>query len=89
MDALKTMVHYPFSQYFLQLQRNHFIAITAQYSYACRLQKKNGYVKSLRGKAESFLQSSNHKHVIQMLLLQGLNLWLFYQLLCSITSIVD
>jgi hypothetical protein len=27
--------------------------------------------------------------VIQMLLLQGLSLWLFYQLLCSITSILD
>ena len=87
--GLCMIVYYPFAQYFSQLQCNHFIAITAQYSYARRLQKKNGYMKSLRGKAENFLQNSNHKHVIQMLLLQGLSLWLFYQLLCSITSILD
>uniref|UniRef100_A0A0A9DZG6 Uncharacterized protein n=1 Tax=Arundo donax TaxID=35708 RepID=A0A0A9DZG6_ARUDO len=53
------------------------------------LQKRNGYVKSLRGKAESFLPNSSHKPVIQMLLLLGLNLWLFYQLHYSITSISD
>ena len=87
--GLYMIVYCPFIHYFWQLQCNQFIAITTQYSCSPRLQKKKGYVKSLRGKAENFLQNSNHKHVIPMLLLQGLSLWLFSQLLCSITFISD
>jgi hypothetical protein len=65
------------------------LALIACYISISRLLRKSVCVKNLRGKAESFLKNSNLKLVILMLSLQGQSLWMFFQLLCSTTSISD